>query len=190
LHCIIILNPGLPAPDPKTVRPVKTAGIVSIVPKTEVIAGYVNNKGQSISDHNKKSMSYKTGKSKSLEDITIKDFLKYPIWIWALDEEEEEGQDETWQKPVTDTSNVTEEIYAPSIGLKVRDTNFYGSAEYDNETGQLSAISLWGEDGWMMPGDLKDMQFPLHLIAMPAINGVKDVEFIWKDVNSDIAVRG
>ncbi len=39
-------------------------------------------------------MAYKTGQSKSLDDITLKDVLQYPIWEWALDEEGVDGQDE------------------------------------------------------------------------------------------------
>ncbi|MEP7377903.1 MAG: hypothetical protein ABI675_31180 [Chitinophagaceae bacterium] len=45
-------------------------------------------------------MAYTTGKSKSLDNITLDDALKYPIWEWALDEEKKDGQDETWQRPI------------------------------------------------------------------------------------------
>ena len=64
-------------------------------------------------------MAYTTGKTKSLDDITLDDALKYPIWEWALDEEGEDGQDETWQRPIVDTDNVTDDIYNPTITIKI-----------------------------------------------------------------------
>ena len=83
-------------------------------------------------------MAYTTGKSKSLDDITLDDALKYPIWEWALDEEGEDGQDETWQRPIVDTDNVTDDIYNPTITIKIKDTELFGSAEYDNDTQKLT----------------------------------------------------
>ncbi len=56
-------------------------------------------------------MSYKTGKSKPLEEITLEDVLENKIWEWAFDEESEENQDETWQRPILDCENVTDEIF-------------------------------------------------------------------------------
>jgi len=58
-------------------------------------------------------MNYKTGRGKSLDDITLKDIMEYPIWVWAWDEEGVEGHDETWQKPVINSRNVTEDILNP-----------------------------------------------------------------------------
>ena len=40
------------------------------------------------------------GESKPIEQVTLDDILLFPIWIWALDEEDKEGQDETWQKNI------------------------------------------------------------------------------------------
>lgn len=59
-------------------------------------------------------MAYKTGKSKPLDNITLSDVLAYSIWEWAYDEAEEERQDETWQRPIVDTDNVTDEMDNPS----------------------------------------------------------------------------
>lgn len=40
------------------------------------------------------------GKPKPIDEVTLQDMQKNPIWIFALDEEEEaEGIDETWQNP-------------------------------------------------------------------------------------------
>lgn len=42
----------------------------------------------------------KAGVSKPMEEVTLQDMLEYPIWTFALDEEDVDGQDETWQKPI------------------------------------------------------------------------------------------
>jgi hypothetical protein len=133
-------------------------------------------------------MAYKTGKLKSLEDITLTDVLEYPIWEWALDEEGVEGQDETWQRPIISTNNVTDEIYNPTITLKIKETDIYGSAEYDNETGSISAISIWTNNEWKV---LRDFNFsaPIIFISVPKIDGIENVEFICKDLSGDFALR-
>ena len=133
-------------------------------------------------------MTYKTGKSKSLEDITLTDVLENPIWEWALDEEGVEGQDETWQRPIIDTDNVTNEIYNPTITLKIKETDIYGSAEYDNETGSISAISIWRDGEWKALNDYKFSE-PIILIAVPKIDGIENVEFLCKDLSGDIATK-
>lgn len=45
-----------------------------------------------------------------MEEVNLEDFQKNPIWIFALDEEEIEGQDETWLKPVLNSTDVTSEM--------------------------------------------------------------------------------
>ncbi len=50
------------------------------------------------------------GKSRPVADLTLDDILRHPIWIWALDEEGLEGQDETWAKSVTNTSHAGEQL--------------------------------------------------------------------------------
>ena len=129
-----------------------------------------------------------TGKSKSLDDITLDDVLKYPIWEWALDEEGEEGQDETWQRPIIDTDNVTDEIYNPTISLKIKDTELYGSAEFDIESQTLSAISIWVKTEWEILSE-SQMKTPLVFIAIPKIEGSENVEFICNSLDDDAAVR-
>lgn len=39
---------------------------------------------------------------KPVEDLTAIDFDQFPIWEYALDEEGERGQDETWVRPLPD----------------------------------------------------------------------------------------
>lgn len=133
-------------------------------------------------------MGYTTGKSKSLEDITLEDALKYPIWEWALDEEEEEGQDETWQRPIIDTDNITREINNPTITLKIKDTALYGSAEFDNQAQSLSAISIWNNNEWIALDQTK-LKTPIIFISIPKIEGTKNVEFLCESLTCDNAKR-
>ncbi len=133
-------------------------------------------------------MAYKTGKSKSLDDITLDDALKNPIWEWALDEEGEEGQDETWQRPIIDTDKVTDDIYNPTITLKIKETELFGSAEFDNETQSLSAISIWLDKEWKILNQTQ-LKSPIIFIAIPKIDGTENVEFICSSLTSDNAER-
>jgi len=133
-------------------------------------------------------MSYSTGKSKSLADITLEDALKYPIWEWALDEEGEERQDETCQRPIIDTDNVTDDIYSPTITFKIKDTEVFGSAEFDNDTQSLSAISIWLDNSWKVISETQ-IATPAIFIAIPKIKGVKNVEFLCRSLTSDNAER-
>jgi hypothetical protein len=133
-------------------------------------------------------MAYTTGKSKSLKDITLDDSLKYPIWEWALDEEGEDEQDETWQRPIIDTDNVTNDIYNPTITIKIKETELFGSAEFDNETHSLSAISVWLNNEWKILNQTQ-IKTPIIFIAIPRINGVQNVEFVCDSLLSDNAER-
>jgi len=133
-------------------------------------------------------MAYTTGKSKSLDDITLDDVLKYPIWEWALGEEGEDEQDETWQRPIIDTDNITDDIFNPTITLKIKDTELFGSAEFDNETQSLSAISVWLDNEWKILNQTQ-IKTPIIFIAIPKIDGVQNVEFICKSLSSDYAER-
>lgn len=133
-------------------------------------------------------MSYKIGKSKSLEDITLDDVLKNPIWEWALDEEDNDVQDETWQRPIIETDNVTNEMFNPTITLKIKNTEIYGSAEFDNEAESLSAISIWQENEWISLHEF-EKSTPFIFVSLPKINGIENVEFICGNLLNDFAKK-
>ena len=133
-------------------------------------------------------MSYTTGRSKSLEDITLSDVLQYPIWEWALENETEQMQDETWQQPVIDTDNVTDEIYCPIITLSIKGTNLFASAEFDHDTQSLSSISVWADSQWKILADIQ-IQTPIVFVSIPKIEGVEKTEFICKTLFADRAVK-
>jgi len=134
-------------------------------------------------------MAYKTGKAKSLVDITLNDVLQYPIWEWATDEEGVEGQDETWQRAIIDMDNVTPDIINPTITLKIQGTQIYACGEYNNESEMLSAISVWNGSEWMTDFTHLKIQTPIILIAIPKINGIANIEFICEDLQYDKAVK-
>lgn len=131
-------------------------------------------------------MTYSTGKAKSLDDISLNDVLKYPIWEWALDEEGEDDQDETWQRPIISTNNVTDDIFNPTITLKIKDSELYCSAEYDNETQSLSSISIWLDNEWRCLSHT-NLNPPITLISIPKINGKDNIQFICDDITSENA---
>ena len=133
-------------------------------------------------------MAYKTGKSKSLDGITLSDVLQYPIWEWALDEEGVDEQDETWQRPIIDTDNVTEEIYSPTITLKIKNSNIYGSGEFDNETESICPISIWNDTEWNVLSE-SGISAPIIFISIPKINGVENVEFVCDDLEDEKAIK-
>lgn len=133
-------------------------------------------------------MSYKTGKSKPLEKITLEDILENPIWEWSLDEENNDEQDETWQRPIIETDNVTKEMFNPTITLKIKDSDIYGSAEYDSDTESLSAISIWKDNEWILLSDF-EQPTPLTFVSVPKICGIENVEFVCEDLFEDFADR-
>ena len=130
-------------------------------------------------------MSYKTGKAKSLDDITIEDALEYVIWEWALDEEGDEDQDETWQRPIIDSKDVTSEILIPIITLQVKDTNLYASGEYDHEEKLVRAVAFWDNNSWTLPHDFSTVSFPLTLVSLATIEGRSNCEFIYERPDLD-----
>ncbi len=50
------------------------------------------------------------GKAKPMEDVSLEEFQKNPIWTFALDEENNEEQDETWLKPILSSTDVTSHL--------------------------------------------------------------------------------
>jgi hypothetical protein len=135
----------------------------------------------------------KTGKAKPLEKITLDDALRYPIWVWALDEAHLEGQDETWQKPVVDESDVTTEMLnrfaTVTITLRVAGDDRFASGEYDHETRALSSLAVWHDEEWRLIPDVPGVAFPLELEAVPSILGESSVRFSLPSTDADRAVR-
>lgn len=125
------------------------------------------------------TMEHKTGQSKPIGDVTLDDMLKYPIWIFAIDEEGEEDQDETWQKPITNSTNVGKELYEAYILLKEKSTGSYFSACISLKKLDLYDICIWDSSsaGWT-PINECNLLYPIHLFSIPSIKGIENMEFI------------
>jgi hypothetical protein len=134
-------------------------------------------------------MSYKVGKSKPMTEVTVKDCLRYPIWEWALDEETLPGHDETWQRPITSTKDVTPDMVDPTITFRVFGSDIVGTAIYDHSSGSLSSISVWDDGEWVELRELDDFTPPIVLTAVPTIVGDIGVSFLVLDIKSDCAAR-
>lgn len=105
-----------------------------------------------------KEPEYEYGKPKSMDHFCVDDLLKYPIWAFALDMEgeydEESGEeiDETWVKPITNSTSVVKSLLMVYILLK-------------DESGELSVMGMLDtkdhtvDDLWYKTPDMgKDKQ--------------------------------
>ena len=134
-------------------------------------------------------MSKLYGSPMSLDDITLSNALAHPIWVWVW-EAGMEGltEDETWQCPVLETTDVTDDFVEPIITVRVTGTDAYGSASYDRKQDRLEAIALWHEDAWVSVRQ-SGRPTPFTVVAVPTIRGVSEVQFVCSDASTDIAVR-
>ena len=128
-------------------------------------------------------MEYITGKAASFEDVCLSDLEKYPIWVFAIDHEEdyEEGQDESWIAPITNSTDVGEELCDAYILLKVKGNDCPVLAHFDDML--LDDLSYWDfvDEDWKEFRSL-DVPSPIYLISVPSILGQAAVEFV---VNED-----
>ncbi len=124
-------------------------------------------------------MTLEFGKSKPCVDVTLEEALRHPIWQWAIDEETIPGQDETWTKPVTNTTDVGDELvdYYPTITFAVVGTALYGTGDYDNFERQLFQFRVWQSDSWHELRDIDGLSAPVIFEAVPSILGKAGVRF-------------
>lgn len=134
-------------------------------------------------------MTYKTGNAKPLDDITLADVLEHPIWEWALDGETNPGRDETWQRPVISTTNVTAKMVQPTITLVIKGTDIYGSAEYNADNHTLESMAIWHQNEWISVFDYEDFAFPVIFVAIPSIEGKSGIEFEYSNWQMETASR-
>ena len=175
-------------------RPVRVTRICSSFEKTlfaEVSEGVESIRGVRylFAKHIPRTMSYKTGKSKPMAEVSLKDCLKHPIWEWALDEETLPGHDETWQRPITSTKDVTPDMADPTITFRISGSDIVGTAIYDHDSNTLSSISICDDGEWEDVGDLSGFGMPVELIALPTIGGIAGVRFLLSNPKLDLAAR-
>ena len=134
-------------------------------------------------------MALQFGEPKALDDITLDDAVRNPIWlyVWEAGIEDQAG-DETWQCPVTNATDVAPDMVEPVITLHVKGTHLIASASYNAELDQLEAISVWSDGAWTTMADA-GLRVPVCLTPVASIHGRKDVEFICRDLDLDVATR-
>ena len=130
-------------------------------------------------------MEYITGKAASFEDVCLSDLEKYPFCVFAIDhvEDYEEGQDESWIAPITNSTDVGEEFCEAYILLKVKENDCPVLAHFDMGYMLLDDLSYWDfvDEDWKEFQSL-DIPSPIYLISVPSILGQAAVEFV---VNED-----
>ena len=133
-------------------------------------------------------MNITFGRAKHMDKITLQDCLRYPIWVSAHDDR----HDEESQKPITSTSDVTEDVLQvdrPIITFKVEGQECYGSGHCDHQSGQLYAMALWIGDKWIDLEIVTGLETPIQLIAVPKILGLENVQFTLKDTKDGRAYQ-
>ena len=103
--------------------------------------------------------------------------------MFAIDHEEdyEEGQDESWIAPITNSTDVGEELCDAYILLRVKGNDCSVLAHFDDML--LDDLSYWdfADEMWEDFRSL-DVPSPICLISVPSIFGQAEVEFV---VNED-----
>ena len=131
----------------------------------------------------KEKVEYITGKLSPIDAVFLSDLEKYPIWVFAIDHEEdyEEGQDESWIAPITNSTDVGEELCDAYILLRVKGNDCPVLAHFDDML--LDDLSYWdfADEKWKDFRSL-DVPSPIHLISVPSILGQAAVEVV---VNED-----
>jgi len=129
------------------------------------------------------------GKPKNMHKVTLRECLRYPIWVFTGEEEEE--YDEEYETPVISTKNVSASLlenYEPHITVRVKDANLYGSGYYDHGQRELNNICVWQRNRWVRLEEAK-LNGSLTFVAVPSILGKKNVAFRCDDPGSDAAER-
>ncbi|KEZ47966.1 hypothetical protein [Metabacillus indicus] len=117
-------------------------------------------------------------KSKPIDKLTIEDLKENPIWEWAIDEEENEEQDETWVRP-SEAKNFTEELNGSIVSGELV-TNIDDifpmmcSLDIDNNQVIISSIIFYNEieDEYCALEDVvKEFQLPISINIELTIKG-------------------
>jgi hypothetical protein len=108
-------------------------------------------------------------------ELTIEGLLAYPIWTWALDQEED--LDETWVIPIINTDDVTDDMIDVFILLQNVETGQYAYASYNPDVHSINTVYLHDDDDFFEIDTLDDVQYPFVLRSIPKISGNEDVRF-------------
>lgn len=137
------------------------------------------------------SKKIELGPLKNLDDITIEDMQKYPIWINDVSGEHEEGFDESSERPVINSDDVTKKILSSyvsvSILVKCEQLNLPGSANIE-EDGSISVLVFW-KDGKWQPNNKFIKEDKIIIQSVPSIKGEKNIKFEYNlkdDIGSQV----
>jgi hypothetical protein len=118
------------------------------------------------------------GKSKPVDELTVEDFKESPIWEWAIDEEENEDQDETWVRP-SETNNFTEELNGSVVSgeLSTNDGEKFPimcNLDIEDDEVFISSVVFYNKkdnEYYALEEVVKKIQLPLSINIGLKING-------------------
>ena len=143
----------------------------------------VDTKG--VNNNNVYSTKITYGKPKPIDEVTWQDMQENPIWVFALDEEDSEEIDETWQKPILNYDNVTHELVEAYILMKSTYGQYDISANLDIKKETLDDVTYWEpeQECWIPIDNIKNYK-GLQFIAIPKIEKESDVIFGFDDTRN------
>lgn len=108
-------------------------------------------------------------------ELTLEGLTAYPIWTWALDQEED--FDETWVMPIVNADNVTDDMIDVFILLQNEESGQYAYASYYPDELSINTIYVYHEDDFIELDKLDDVKYPFVLRSIPKLCGKEDVQF-------------
>ncbi|MFP7486261.1 hypothetical protein SFC65_19045 [Priestia filamentosa] len=133
-----------------------------------------------------------TSRSKPVDQLTIEDLKKYPIWTWAIEEERNVFQDETWVTPAK-TTNFTEELNGSVVlgELTISDGEIFPAMfnlDLYTKEAIISSIVFYNEElneYCALEDFVKELHFPLSVKLVLTIYNQKE-ELLFEVNRSDI----
>lgn len=122
-------------------------------------------------------------KSKPVDELTLEDFNeKNPIWEWAIDEEENEEQDETWVRP-SETKNFTEELNGSIVSGELATNGgekfpMMCSLDIEDDEVFISSVVFYDkrkDEYFALEKIVKKIQLPLSINISLKINGESQI---------------
>jgi hypothetical protein len=141
------------------------------------------------------------GPAKSIADITHEELQAHPIWLWCMalglpDEDDGPmGGDETWMRPLLDSTNVTAEMWQPFILSRIKGTDYFAAGLYDHKKRKLESIGIQTKTSdeptaLTRVGGVRvpvGWSAPLTFVAVPTIEGGAGVAFRCESLDKDEA---
>ena len=131
------------------------------------------------------------GDLKNLDEITVDDMKKNPIWINDGSGESIDGFDEVSERPVLGTTDVDSDILSQFISISILvefpNENEFGSANIQDD-GSISWVAVWREGAWVGGSEGFEGKADIEIQAIPSIQGEANILFVY-DPKSDRGKR-